>query len=110
MQVAVDVINAQGGVDGRQLKLDTISTAGTPQGAVSAYQQAASNGAIGAFLGAAGGIAIRNQAPTTKVPVIIADGVQTDFSPARPDVFANSQGTAFSTSSLYYGVHTDHMK
>jgi branched-chain amino acid transport system substrate-binding protein len=110
MQVGVDVINAQGGVDGRQLKLDTISTGGTPQGAVAAYEQAASNGAIGAFLGAAGGIAIRNQAPTTQVPVIIADGVQTDFSPARPYVFANSQGAAFSTSSLYYGVHTDHMK
>lgn len=110
MQVGVDVINAQGGVDGRQLKLDTISTGGTPQGAVAAYEQAASDGAIGTFLGAAGGIAIRNQAPITKVPAIIADGVQTDFSPARPYVYANSQGAAFSTSALYYGVHTDHMK
>ena len=110
MKVAVSVINGQGGVDGHPIKLLTISTGGTPQGAVSAYEQAASDGAIGTFLGAAGGIAIRNQAPVTKVPAIIADGVQSDFSPARPYVFANSQGTAFSTSSLQYGVKIDHMK
>ena len=110
MQVAVRVINAQGGVHGHPIKLLTISTAGTPQGAVSAYKQAASQGAIGTFLGAGGGIAIRNQAPVTKVAAIIADGVQSDFSPARPYVFANSQGTPFSTSSLEYGVKKDHMK
>ena len=110
MKVAASVLNAAGGVDGHPIKLLTISTGGTPQGAVSAYQQAASEGAIGTFLGAAGGIAIRNQAPTTKVAAIIADGVQTDFAPARPYVFANSQGTAFASSSLDYGVQIQHMK
>lgn len=104
MKVAADVINAKGGVDGHKVKIDVISTGGTPAGAVSAYESAASAGAIGAFLGASGGDAIRNQAPVTKVPVVIANGVQADYTPARPYVFANSQGSQFTTSSMEYAV------
>ena len=111
MLIAQNQINSSGGIDGHQVKVDVLQTQGTSEGAVAAYQQAAQNsGTIGAFLGATGGIAIRAQSDLVKLPVILANGTDSDVIPAKKYVFANDQGHQNSTASLYYAVHTLHVK
>jgi len=111
MQIAARQINSAGGVNGRQVKIDVTQTQGTAEGAVAAYEQAAQNpNVIGSFLGATGGIAIRTQSSRVKLPVVIANGVDSVVIPADKYVFANDQGHENSTASLTYAVNTLHAK
>ncbi|HET9078390.1 MAG TPA: ABC transporter substrate-binding protein [Acidimicrobiales bacterium] len=111
MLIAEKQINSSGGIDGRQVKVNVIQTQGTSEGAVAAYQQAAQDSStIGAFLGATGGIAIRAQSDLVKLPVILANGTDSDVFPVKKYVFANDQGHENSTASLRYAVTTLHAK
>jgi branched-chain amino acid transport system substrate-binding protein len=111
MIIAEKQINGSGGIDGHKVQVNVTQTQGTSEGAVSAYKAAAQNGkAIGAFLGASGGIAIRAQSGLVKMPVILADGVRSNLSPTLKYVFANTPTSELSTASLYYAVKTLHVK
>lgn len=105
MRVATAEINAAGGVNGHMIKLTIYPTGGTPEGAASAYRQAAANKAnVGAFLGAAGALAVRALSPTVKLPFIAASGNDAIDRPIAKYVFSNSAGYEYATSSLVYAV------
>ncbi|MCA1844852.1 MAG: ABC transporter substrate-binding protein [Actinobacteria bacterium] len=105
MQIAVDQINAAGGVEGRMIDLKVTKTGGTPEGAASAYRSAGSDPAIlGSFLGASGALAIRDLSTTVKLPIITASGNDKVDRPVAPYVFNNAPTSELVTSSLRYAV------
>ena len=105
MRVAVSDLNSTGGINGRKISLKLFPTGGTPEGAASAYRQAASNKQIvGAFLGAGGALAVRALSPTVKMPFIAASGNDAIDRPISKYVFSNSAGYEYATSSLVYAV------
>ena len=105
MQIAVDQINAAGGVEGRMIDLKITKTGGTPEGAASAYRSAGSDPAVlGSFLGASGALAIRDLSTTVKLPIITASGNDKVDRPVAPYVFNNAPTSELVTSSLRYAV------
>jgi branched-chain amino acid transport system substrate-binding protein len=105
MQVAVDQINAEGGIEGRMIELKILKTGGTPEGASTAYREAAADQAtLGAFLGASGALAIRDLSETAKLPIITASGNDKVDRPVAPYVFNNAPTSELVTSSLRYAV------
>jgi branched-chain amino acid transport system substrate-binding protein len=105
MQIAVDQINAKGGVEGRKIELKITKTGGTPEGAASAYREAGSDpGILGAFLGASGALAIRDLSETVKLPIITASGNDKVDRPVAKYVFNNAPTSELVTSSLRYAV------
>lgn len=103
MQIGVEEINKAGGVNGREIKLKLFKTKGTPEGAASAYQQAgAESNIIGAFLGATGSLAIREQSERVKMTLIAASGSDKIDIPVTKYIFQNSAGKEYATSSLVY--------
>jgi branched-chain amino acid transport system substrate-binding protein len=103
MKVAAWAINKSGGVNGRKIKLNIYQTGGTPEGAASAYRKAGSNkNNIGAFLGAAGGLAVRALSNTVKMPFISASGNDAIDRPVTKYVFSNSAGKEYATASVVY--------
>ena len=105
MQIAVDQINAAGGVEGRKIDLRITKTGGTSEGAASAYRSAGSDAAVlGAFLGASGALAIRDLSTTVKLPIITASGNDKVDRPVAPYVFNNAPTSELVTSSLRYAV------
>lgn len=105
MQIAVDEINKAGGVEGRKLQLKYYPTGGTPDGSASAYRSAGQDSKVlGAFLGAAGGMAVRAQTDRVRLPIIAAAGADGVDKPVKKYVFQNSSGSEYATSSLNYAV------
>jgi branched-chain amino acid transport system substrate-binding protein len=105
MQIAVDQINAEGGVEGRMIELKLSKTGGTPEGAATAYREAGGDQAVlGSFLGASGALAIRDLSETVKLPIITASGNDKVDRPAAPYVFNNAPTSELVTSSLRYAV------
>lgn len=105
MQIAVDQINAAGGVEGRMIELKILKTGGTPEGAATAYREAASDPAVlGAFLGASGALAIRDLSETVQLPIITASGNDKVDRPVAQYVFNNAPTSELVTSSLRYAV------
>lgn len=103
MQIGVEELNKEGGVNGRKVELKLFKTNGTPQGAASAYQQAgAESHIIGSFLGATGSLAIREQSERVKMALIAASGNDKIDIPVTKYVFQNSAGKEYATSSLVY--------
>lgn len=103
MQIGVEELNKAGGVNGREVELKIFKTNGTPQGAASAYQQAgAESDIIGAFLGATGSLAIREQSERVKMSLIAASGNDKIDTPVTQYVFENSAGKEYASSSLVY--------
>ena len=103
MNIAVEELNAKGGINGRPVDLKIFKTGGTPQGASSAYQQAGAESAIlGGFLGATGNLAIREQSERVKLPLIAASGNDKIDNPVTKYVFQNSAGGEYATSALVY--------
>lgn len=103
MQIAAAEINKAGGVEGRKIDLKIFKTGGTPEGAASAYKEAGADDAvIGAFLGATGSLAIREQSERVKLPLIAASGNDQIDVPVTKYVFQNSAGKEYATSSLTY--------
>jgi branched-chain amino acid transport system substrate-binding protein len=113
MKVATWKINKQGGIDGVKLKVkfNLYQTGGTPEGAASAYRQAAANKTnVGAFLGAAGALAVRAISTTVKMPFIAASGNDSIDRPVTKYVFSNSAGYEYATSALVWAVKHKHIK
>ena len=105
MQVAVDQINAEGGIEGRMIDLKILKTGGTPEGAATAYREAGGDQAVlGSFLGASGALAIRDLSETVKLPIITASGNDKVDRPVAPYVFNNAPTSELVTSSLRYAV------
>lgn len=105
MQVAVDQINAEGGVEGRMIELKITKTGGTPEGAAAAYREAgADTGIVGSFLGASGALAIRDLSETVKLPIITASGNDKVDRPVSKYMFNNAPTSELVTSSLRYAV------
>jgi branched-chain amino acid transport system substrate-binding protein len=103
MKIATEEINKAGGVNGREIDLKIFKTGGTPQGAASAYQQAgAESQIIGAFLGATGSLAIREQSERVKLALIAASGNDKIDTPVTKYIFENSAGREYASSSLVY--------
>lgn len=103
MEIGVEELNKEGGVNGREVKLKIFKTGGTPQGAASAYQQAGADSAVlGAFLGATGSLAIREQSERVKLTLIAASGNDKIDIPVTKYVFQNAAGVEYATSSLVY--------
>lgn len=103
MKIATEEINKAGGVNGREIDLKIFKTGGTPQGAASAYQQAgAESSIIGAFLGATGSLAIREQSERVKLALIAASGNDKIDTPVTKYIFENSAGKEYASSSLVY--------
>lgn len=103
MQIATEEINADGGVDGRMIDLQIIKTGGTPEGAASAYREAAADdGIVGTFLGAGGALAIREQSEREQLAIIGANGNDDTDRPVTRYVFLNSPASDLSTSALVY--------
>ena len=105
MQIAMDQINAAGGVEGRKIEVRITKTGGTSEGAASAYRSAGSDPAVlGSFLGASGALAIRDLSTTVKLPIITASGNDKVDRPVAPYVFNNAPTSELVTSSLRYAV------
>jgi branched-chain amino acid transport system substrate-binding protein len=103
MKIATEELNKAGGVNGRQIDLKIFKTGGTPQGAAGAYQQAgAESNIIGAFLGATGSLAIREQSERVKMALIAASGNDKIDTPVTKYIFENSAGREYASSSLVY--------
>jgi branched-chain amino acid transport system substrate-binding protein len=106
MQVAVNEINASGGVAGRPIELRLFETGGTPEGAATAYREAGNDtDVLGAFLGASGALAIRDQSETIGLPIITASGNDAIDIPVTTYVFSNSAGREYATSAIDYAVN-----
>lgn len=106
MLVAQDEINEAGGIAGRPVEVRVIETGGTPEGAATAYKEAADDSAVmGAFLGASGALAIRAQSETLGLPVITASGNDAIDIPVTKYVFSNSAGREYATSAISYAVN-----
>ena len=105
MQIAVDQINAAGGVEGRKIELKITKTGGTSEGAAGAYRSAGSDPAVlGSFLGASGALAVRDLSTTVKLPIITASVNDKVDRPVAPYVFNNAPTSELVTSSLRYAV------
>lgn len=105
MQIAMDQINAAGGVEGRMIEVRISKTGGTSEGAASAYRSAGSDPAVlGSFLGASGALAIRDLSTTVKLPIVTASGNDKVDRPVAPYVFNNAPTSELVTSSLRYAV------
>jgi branched-chain amino acid transport system substrate-binding protein len=103
MEIGADEINKKGGVNGREIEVKIFKTGGSPQGAASAYQQAgADSSVLGAFLGATGSTAIREQSERVKMTLIAASGSDKIDIPVVKYIFQNSAGKEYATSSLVY--------
>lgn len=106
MLVAQDEINEAGGIAGRPVEVRVIETGGTPEGAATAYKEAADDSAVlGSFLGASGALAIRAQSETLGLPVITASGNDAIDIPVTQYVFSNSAGREYATSAISYAVN-----
>ena len=105
MRLAVEQLNAEGGIGGQQVELEIEKTGGTPQGAASAYRTAAQDpDVMGTFIGAAGALAIKSLSNQAKLPAIAASGNNTVQEPVAKYMFSNSFGPEYVTSALSYGT------
>ena len=105
LQIAVDQVNAAGGVEGRKLELKIIKTGGTPEGAATAYREAGSDPhVVAAFLGASGALAVKDLSETVKLPIITASGNDGVDHPPVKYMFNNAPTSELVTSSLSYAV------
>lgn len=103
MKIAAEEINANGGVNGREIDLKIFKTGGSPQGSADAYQQAGADSSIlGVFLGASGALTLRDQTERTKLAVIGADGNDGMDFPVTKYIFQNAAGGEYGTSALVY--------
>lgn len=91
MQIAVDEINANGGVDGRDVELKTIKMGLKPEEAIAAYRDAASDeNVLAAFTGSGGAVSIAGQVNREKLPIMQTAGRQDLVDPPQKYVYALS--------------------
>ena len=105
MRLAVDELNAKGGIGGQQVKLTIVKTGGTPQGAGTAYRAASQDASVmGSFIGAAGALAIKTLSERAKLPAIAASGNNAVQTPVTKYMFSNSFGPEYATSEISYAM------
>ncbi|MEX2236134.1 MAG: ABC transporter substrate-binding protein [Dehalococcoidia bacterium] len=102
MQVAAAAINQAGGINGRQIEIESYDTEGNPEVATAVYREAGNTDALAAFQGATGGQAIRAISDEIQLPVITAGGIDETFKPAVDYVFGNAPTGELSTIALDY--------
>lgn len=91
MQLAVDEINANGGIDGRDVELKTIKMGLKPEEAIAAYRDAASDeNVLAAFTGANGAVSIAGQVDREKLPIMETAGRQDLVDPPQKYVYSLS--------------------
>ena len=96
MQIAVDEINADGGIDGREVELKTIKTGLKPEEAIAAYRDAASDeDVLAVFTGSSGAVAIAGQVNREKLPIMEVAGRQDLVDP--PEVRLRARAGTSST-------------
>ncbi len=89
MKLAIDEINANGGVDGKQLEYVSYDDKGDPTEAVNLYQKLMDEG-VNAILGpitSKPALAVASAAQADGVPMITPTGTQLDITAGKPNVF-----------------------
>lgn len=106
MKTEVNLINAEGGVDGRMLELKTFDTEGTPAGGVSAYRQADQDEGVDAafFAAVTGALGLKGQSEAAELPILIATASKELDDPVSKYTFHNSFGGEYATSSIRYAT------
>jgi branched-chain amino acid transport system substrate-binding protein len=108
MEVAAKEINAQGGVEGRQIEIKKFKKGLTPQESVQAYREAAGDDTVlSAWLGGGGGNALKAQSDRVKLPFFSANGVTDFYEPPAPYGFSLSLGGEYATSALTQVIKND---
>ena len=106
MHVAVNEINAAGGVAGRPIELRLFETGGTPEGAATAYREAGNDGdVLGSFLGASGALAIRDQSETIGLPDHHRERQRRHRHPGDPVRLLELGRKEYATSAIDYAVN-----
>lgn len=106
MEIAAEQLNEQGGVDGHEIKVESISTGdASPESVSAAYREAGGRpDVLGVFNGSGGGLAIRNLSERVKVPAITASGNDKIDRPVTRYVFANAETGPYATAPVRYAV------
>ncbi len=102
-QVAIDNINAAGGINGKQLSLQVLDSQSTATGALSAAQQAVSENpqAIMMFSGSAGASAITSLVQSAHIPFLSPGLADTSVYPAQPDLYQPSLTAKQDAEAMY---------
>jgi branched-chain amino acid transport system substrate-binding protein len=110
--IAVNQINAAGGVDGHPIQLNTIQSGLTTDSTVSAYRAATSDSKnVVAYLeGTTGVDAVAAQAPRAQLPIMQQAGNAALVDPAKPYVYSMSFDTGYPDSVVRYAVQNFHTK
>jgi len=102
-EVAVDNINATGGVNGKRINLEVIDSQSTPTAALAAAQKAASENplAVIMFSGSAGASSITSLVQSVKVPFLSPALADTSVNPAQPYLYQPSLTAGQDAQALY---------
>jgi branched-chain amino acid transport system substrate-binding protein len=102
-EVAVDNINATGGVNGKQLELQTIDSQSTATGAQAAAQKAVSENpqAIMMFSGSAGASSITSLVQSAHIPFLSPALADTSVYPPQPDLYQSSLTAKQDAEAMY---------
>ena len=101
--MAIDNINASGGVNGKQVDLQIIDSQSTATGALTAAQQAVSETpqAIMMFSGSAGASTITSLVQSAQVPFLSPGLADTSVYPAQPDLYQPSLTAKQDAEAMY---------
>ncbi len=110
--IAVNQINAAGGINGRKLVLKTVQGGLTADSEVAAYRSVgADSSSLNAYLeGTTGVDAVAAQAPRVQVPIQQQAGNAALVNPAQPYVYSMSFDHEYPDSVIKYAMQYDHAK
>ena len=102
-EVAVDNINAAGGINGEKVNLQVIDSQSTATGALTAAQQAVSENpqAIMMFSGSAGASTITSLVQSAHIPFLSPGLADTSVYPAQPDLYQPSLTAKQDAEAMY---------
>jgi branched-chain amino acid transport system substrate-binding protein len=105
-EVAVDNINASGGINGKQLDLQIIDSQSDPTTALTAAQKAVSENPLAMlmFSGSAGASAITNLAQSAQVPMLSPGIPDTSLYPPKPYLYQPSLTAQQTAQAMYQFV------
>jgi branched-chain amino acid transport system substrate-binding protein len=102
-EVAIDNINATGGINGEKVNLQVIDSQSTATGALTAAQQAVSENpqAIMMFSGSAGASTITSLVQSAHIPFLSPGLADTSVYPAQPDLYQPSLTAKQDAEAMY---------
>jgi branched-chain amino acid transport system substrate-binding protein len=105
-EVAIDNINATGGINGKHVNLEVIDSQSAPAAALAAAQKAVSENplAVIMFSGSAGASSITSLVQSTKVPFLSPALADTSVYPAQPYLYQPSLTAKQDAQALYQFV------